>query len=203
MIHARIRALRLGLPVFISGVILYSAAGILYDGRMGDPVKADAAVVLGAASWGADPSPVFRERINHAIRLYRSGLAGKIIFTGGPDSGDEAPGAVVARGYALKRGVPERDILVEGISATTEENLRFARQLAREKNLGTFLIVSDPLHIRRAMMMAEDLGMKAYRAPTPTTRYRSFRNRSAFLAREIYFCWVYRLRRLVSAAAGA
>ena len=29
--------------------------------------KADAAIVLGAAVWGEEPSPVFRERINHAI----------------------------------------------------------------------------------------------------------------------------------------
>lgn len=44
---------------------------------------ADAAVVLGAAAWDKRPSPVFRERINHAITLYQSHRVGKIIFTGG------------------------------------------------------------------------------------------------------------------------
>ncbi len=33
--------------------------------------SADAAIVLGAAVWNDQPSPVFRERINHAIALYR------------------------------------------------------------------------------------------------------------------------------------
>lgn len=33
-------------------------------------IKTDAAIVLGAAAWGDEPSPVFRERINHAIWLY-------------------------------------------------------------------------------------------------------------------------------------
>ena len=33
------------------------------------PKHADAAVVLGAAAWGDKPSPVFRERINHAIAV--------------------------------------------------------------------------------------------------------------------------------------
>lgn len=35
-------------------------------------IKADAAIVLGAAVWGEEPSPVFRERINHAINLYKN-----------------------------------------------------------------------------------------------------------------------------------
>ena len=35
-----------------------------------EEATADAAIVLGAAVWGGDPSPVFAERIRHAIELY-------------------------------------------------------------------------------------------------------------------------------------
>jgi vancomycin permeability regulator SanA len=35
-------------------------------------VQSDAAIVLGAAVWGDEPSPVLRERINHAIWLYKN-----------------------------------------------------------------------------------------------------------------------------------
>ncbi|WP_342345438.1 hypothetical protein [Snodgrassella alvi] len=41
------------------------------------PTEADAAIVLGAAAWDKRPSPVFRERINHAINLYRAGIVKK------------------------------------------------------------------------------------------------------------------------------
>ena len=34
---------------------------------------ADAAVVLGAAAWEDGPSPVYRERLNHGIRLFQQG----------------------------------------------------------------------------------------------------------------------------------
>ena len=44
---------------------------------------ADAAIVLGAAVWSAVSLPVFRERINHGIDLYRKGKVRKLIFTGG------------------------------------------------------------------------------------------------------------------------
>src|ERR1035437_8709053 len=45
--------------------------------------SADAAVVLGAAAWGNRPSPVYRERINEAISLYKKGLVHYLVFTGG------------------------------------------------------------------------------------------------------------------------
>lgn len=35
--------------------------------------KADAAIILGAAVENGTPTPVFRERINHAIALYQDG----------------------------------------------------------------------------------------------------------------------------------
>jgi hypothetical protein len=48
--------------------------------------RADGIVVLGAAVFGNRPSPVFAERINHAIWLYDEGYAPTIIFTGGTRS---------------------------------------------------------------------------------------------------------------------
>ena len=45
--------------------------------------SADVAIVLGAAAWGNKPSPVYRERINEAVSLYKTGRVQWIIFTGG------------------------------------------------------------------------------------------------------------------------
>jgi vancomycin permeability regulator SanA len=53
-------------------VVLVAVRIYTYGNNVVD-VKADAAIVLGAAVWGNEVSPVFRERINHAIDLYRSG----------------------------------------------------------------------------------------------------------------------------------
>ncbi|MGF6354254.1 vancomycin permeability regulator SanA [Paenibacillus sp. 4624] len=47
------------------------------------PRASDAAIVLGAAVQGDIPSPVFRERIEQAIRLYKVGTVRNLIFTGG------------------------------------------------------------------------------------------------------------------------
>ena len=55
------------------------------------------------------------------------------------------------------------------------------------------MIVSDPLHLRRAAMMAKDLGISAVTSPTATSRYRSARTQLNFLLREIYFVHQYLL----------
>jgi uncharacterized SAM-binding protein YcdF (DUF218 family) len=57
--------------------------------------------------------------------------------------------------------------------------------------LESVVIVSDLLHIKRSVLMARDLGMEADPAPTPTTRYRSWRTQIRFLARETFFYLLY------------
>lgn len=157
---------------------------------------ADAAVVLGAAVWNNQPSPVFRERINHAIALYKSRNVRFLIFTGGVGQGDSAAESTVAKAYAVQQGVPAGRVLTETHSEITFENLAYARPLLDAHAINTVLVVSDPLHMRRAMVMAHDLGIKARPSPTPTTRYISWASQSRFLSREVYFLASYRLHRL-------
>ena len=178
------------------GAILYAAWDIYSYSRISEPIRADAAVVLGAAAWGDRPSPVFGERIDHAVDLYKQGYVDKIVFTGGQGDRDEPAESVVARQYAAGLGVPQEDILVEMQSRTTGENLYYAYQLASKEGLTTFLIVSDPLHMRRAVRIARDMGMDAHSSPTPTTRYQSTGSQLRFLARETFFYLKYLILRL-------
>ena len=115
----------LGLSLLLIGSLQLWCAWQVYrfSQPKNDLPQADAAVVLGAAAWGNRPSPVFRERINHALSLYQTGYVRKLIFTGGtPKSGYETE-AEVARNFALKQGIPEQDILIEMRSKDTYQNL--------------------------------------------------------------------------------
>ncbi|HEY9800406.1 MAG TPA: YdcF family protein [Leptolyngbyaceae cyanobacterium] len=173
-------------------IIVSTATSIYLYGNNIYNHKADAAIVLGAAVWGEKPSPVFRERINHAINLYKNGNVKKIIFTGGVGEINEPAEAVVGQRYAIAKGVKASDILIETQSRTTSQNLQNALEVVgTNQQLTKFLIVSDPLHLKRAVLMARNLGMDAYPSPTPTTRYRSFQSQMEFLARETYFYFVY------------
>ena len=167
---------------------IYSFRTATYDS------PADAAVVLGAAVWTMDPSPVFKERINHAINLYRKGRVRKLIFTGGQGNPGEPTEASAARDYALQSGLPASDILIEDKSHTTYENIVNAKHLADTHGLRTVLIVSDPLHMKRAMTMARDVGLEAHPSPTPSTRYQGMRSQLKLLMHETYYYIGYLLR---------
>lgn len=60
----------------------------------------------------------------------------------------------------------------------------------------TAIIVSDPLHMKRALLLARDAGIKGYSSPTPTTRYQSLKTKMPFLAREVFFYVGYKWYRL-------
>lgn len=154
-------------------------------------IQTDAAIVLGAAVWEDEPSPVFRERIRHSIWLYENGYVDKIIFTGGRSETDLYAESEVARNYALAVGVPEYDVLIEIKSTITEENLKEALSVSDLEGLETFTLVSDPLHMKRAMVMAQHLGMEAYSSPTPTTAYTTLATKVPFFLRELMYYMGY------------
>jgi uncharacterized SAM-binding protein YcdF (DUF218 family) len=183
--------------VLCLGWTIFAAASIWGYASNMDTAQADAAIVLGAAVWDGRPSPVFEERIKHAIELHRSGQVASLIFTGGLGKDDQLSEAEVARRYALDAGVQPEVILCETASTTTLQNLSGAYAIVKREHLGRVLIVSDPLHMRRAITLARDLGLDAYPSPTPTTRYTGLQAKAGFLLREVYFYSVYLLRRAV------
>ena len=167
--------------------LLALSAAIWSYGTRNQAEKADCAIVLGATVYGDRPSPVFEERIRHGIALYQTGLVAKIIFTGGCGTGAEHAESEVAAAYAARAGVPAADLLTERRSRTTQQNLAEAKLLMDAHGLRTAILVSDPLHMRRAMWMAGDLGIAAVPSPTPTTRYRSLKTKLEFLRHELYY----------------
>ena len=173
-------------------VVLFWLAGvaayITWVGQRDDARPADAIIVLGAAAYDAKPSPVFEERIRHGIDLYKRGLAPKLIFTGGYGGvGARFSESQVARRYALRQGVPDKAILIESLSRNTHDNLRQASLLMQQHQLHDVIVVSDPLHMARALRISRDLGIRAVGSPTPTSRFRTFATRWRFLLQEVYF----------------
>ncbi|WP_411852496.1 YdcF family protein [Stenotrophomonas sp. LGBM10] len=176
------------LCILLVAWLLGVTAWIVWIGERDQAARADAIIVLGAAAYDAKPSPVFEERIRHGLDLYQKGYAPLLIFTGGyGGSGARFSESQVARRYALKQGVPDEAILIETASRTTRQNLIEARRLMQQRKLHRVIIVSDPLHMARALRLCQELGIDALASSTPSTRFRSFHTSWRFLAQEIYF----------------
>ena len=172
----------------------YIAADIWVYARVNETTYADAAIVLGAEVIHDTPSPVFEERILHGIWLYDNGYVGKLIFTGGKSDDNTYSEGYIAKQYAMNRGVPEEDIFIEETSKTTRENIENISNITSQ--FDTFLLVSDPLHMKRAMLIAYDAGIAAYSSSTPTTKYQTWSTKIPFLAREMFFYIGYRIYRI-------
>ena len=172
------------LVLWLLGVAIY----IVWVGDRDQAAPADAIIVLGAAAYDAKPSPVFEERIRHGLDLYQRGYAPTLIFTGGfGGNGARFAESQVARRYALRHDVPADAILIETVSRTTRQNLIQARALMRAHGLHRAIVVSDPLHMARALRLCRELQIDALASSTPSTRFRSFQTRWRFLVQEVYF----------------
>lgn len=149
--------------------------------------KSDVAIVLGAGTSNGKLSPIFIERINHAIYLYNNNRVQYIILTGGYGKGQTLADSEVAKSYTLAQGVPDEATYIDTKSQYTIENLEESKRIMDSLNLNSALIVSDPLHMKRSMVMAKNLKMEYNPSPTKTTRYKSFFPKLKSLIYESFF----------------
>ena len=177
--------------------LILTAHSIWSYGSVDEKRTADCAIILGAGTSRGEVSPVYRERLNHGIWLYENGYVDYIIVTGGKGDGESISDAEAARNYLISEGIPSEAVIIEAKSTITEENIENAKVVMDAYSLEDAIIVSDPLHMKRAMLMCEDYGIRAYSSPTPTSMYRSFKTKLPFLLREEFFYIGYRIARIL------
>ena len=152
------------LAALASWVIMVLAVVIWGARDMARP--ADAIVVLGAAQYAGRPSPVLKARLDHAVDLWKRGLARRLVLTGGRGTGDTISEAAVGRRYALKAGVAGSAILLEGDGRTTSASLAAVAQIMKEEQLERAILVSDPFHMLRLQILARRFGVESVTSPT-------------------------------------
>jgi uncharacterized SAM-binding protein YcdF (DUF218 family) len=130
---------------------------------------ADAIVVLGAAQYAGRPSPVLKARLDHALDLWKRGLASRLVLTGGRGVGDTISEAAVGRRYAMKAGVADSAILLENEGRTTEASIEAVSQIIDKRDLERVILVSDPFHMLRLQILAGRFGFESVTSPTRTS----------------------------------
>jgi uncharacterized SAM-binding protein YcdF (DUF218 family) len=112
-----------------------------------DPLaKADAIVAI-SGDTGA--------RAESAIALWKQGYAPVLIFSGGSSDPASVASAELMKRTAVAAGVPANAIVVEGTSATTEENAQRVAEVMKSQGLRSAILVTSPYHQRRAAMLFE------------------------------------------------
>ncbi|MFM7086263.1 MAG: YdcF family protein [Cyanobium sp.] len=113
-----------------------------------NPVQADYTVVCGMSLW--------ERPVSVACDLYRRGIAGKLIFTGGYNHRIRGTEAEAMTAKALASGIPPGEVFCEDRAAHTRENLEFSWSIMKtaHASVSAINLIGINYHVKRALLTA-------------------------------------------------
>jgi vancomycin permeability regulator SanA len=161
------RIVRIGALLFAAVVAYFSVTfvQVYRSSRHDGATNADAIIVLGAAQYNGRPSPVLRNRLDHALELYNEELAPTIVLTGGRQDGDVYTEATTGYNYLRERGVPDEALLKEVDGTSSWESLSASARFLIARGDTKVVLVTDGYHAMRVGSIADDLGLDASVSP--------------------------------------
>jgi vancomycin permeability regulator SanA len=148
----------------IIGIV--AATAICFDGLHDDvPVRADAAVVLGAKVYESGTlSPALQARCDRSVDLYKQKVVPIIIVSGGLGREGFWEGDKM-RDYLMQQGVPESCIVVDNYgnnSRLTADNAcsYFQKQTNNDLSALKIVVVSQYFHITRCRLALRQTGFR-------------------------------------------
>ncbi len=161
-----------GVVVFVSLIAAYVGCTFIQVWRASyrrDAPQAQAIVVLGAAQYDGTPSPALKARLDHALALWKSGVAPVIVVTGGKQPGDRFTEAASSAKYLIGLGVPDTSIVREIQGRNTYQELSSVALILKANDMNRVVLVSDPFHNLRLGAIADEVGLQATESPSPNS----------------------------------
>lgn len=124
----------------------------------------DFIIVLGSGLIdGKTVPPLLGKRIEKAIQFYHAQDRAtlnppKIIMSGGKGDDEHIAESLAMKNYALEKGIPEKDILVETNSKNTLENMKFSKEIMEAAFGGSnfkVIFTTNNFHLFRAGLFAK------------------------------------------------
>lgn len=156
----------LGLVAALVAYVAVTFVQVWMASRRDGAQSADAIVVLGAAQYDCDPSPVLAQRLDHAHELWQDDVAGTIVVTGGKQATDRCTEAESSANYLRAAGVPDEDLLLEVQGRNSWESLAATGHILRDRDLTRVVLVTDGYHALRVQAIAEQIGLDASVSPS-------------------------------------
>ena len=176
--------------------IVFPLAQMLFFGTTDYRRPAGAAVVFGARVYASGrPSPLLADRIATGVDLYRTGLVGTLVMSGG-DGADGFNEAVVMRDEAVAAGVDPANILVDSAGNTTEATVDNTLALLAARDGGIVpsrvIAVSQAYHLPRIQLAYANGGIDVLTVPAADPE--PIRELPLLALREVPAFWAYFVR---------
>lgn len=158
---------RLVVAVVVGVVLLFgiTAFRVWHVARQDAHPRSDVILVMGAAQYNGRPTEIFAARLDHALALFKLGVAPRILTVGGREVGDRTTEGAAGASYLRAHGVPAAALEPVGQGNDTYTSLQAAQRLMSAHHWTTAVIVTDPWHCLRSRTMARDLGIHAETSP--------------------------------------
>jgi uncharacterized SAM-binding protein YcdF (DUF218 family) len=148
--------------------------------------SADAIVIFGATVTEAGPCHELRVRLDHALKLWRHGVAPLLIVTGGQVGDIDEVSAMAA--YLAAHGAPPEAIIEARPGANTRRSLRALKPLPYRQ----YVAVSTPSHSYRIAAEARRQGLSvAVNCPATTPEMADPRMHAARVRSEVLAVMLY------------
>ncbi len=122
----------------------------------------DAVIVLGAGIRGDRVTIPLAMRLNKAIEYHKKNPDAVIVVTGGQGLQETVTEAYAMEKYLLERGVNPDKIIKEEKSTSTNENMRFTKQILDKRFEGEYsvVVITNNFHIYRGVQIAKMEGFE-------------------------------------------
>jgi len=145
---------------------------------------ADSIVVFGAGVRpDGSPSLALYQRTETACRLYHSGLAERLVFSGGRNPSVPLSEPEAMRRLALRLGVPPDAIILDEDGNTTAATVENVAGLADERGWERVLMVSHDYHLSRIKLLTHRADLRSFTVPAKESR--PLRKKPFYVLREI------------------
>ncbi|MBE0686712.1 MAG: YdcF family protein [Anaerolineaceae bacterium] len=164
-----------GLLITIFPVLVWLLFRVVYSERIfmvdDAPNGYSIAIVFGAGlHWDGSPTPVLRDRVKAAVRLYDQGKVQKLLFSGDNRFVDyNEPGAM--HEYALELGVPEEDIVLDFAGRRTYDTCYRAKAIFK---VDQAILVTQRFHLPRAIFLCDQMGIASQGVEADLRAYSSY-----------------------------
>ena len=127
----------------------------------------DYIIVHGAGLKDGNVTPLLAGRVDKAIDFYNKqksvSTPPKLLLSGGKGSDEARSEAKAMADYAISKGIPQNDIILEEKSATTLQNMMFSKQIMDTAGNGKpyrCIYVTSNYHLLRTGIYARRAGLK-------------------------------------------
>ena len=144
--------------ILLTYLIIKLESFLFIDTKIENLPESQTAIVLGAGLLDAGVlSPIFRDRVDIAIELYKKNKVKTILVTG--DDGTATHNEVnPARDYLLAHGVPSEAIFLDHAGFDTYSSMYRARDVFL---VTSAIVVTQSFHLPRSVFIARSLGIHA------------------------------------------